>query len=225
MMEFGNNNNFMNKKKRTHPCFAMLATGCCDFGAACCFLHDQRVGNKEGFDKFESTVVWRKNHVNHQGKDDIFHWPASCSSDEYSFDHKVMYHSDLKYKSLASMWINFLRVLDDDRRQSDIDREAMLDINTVTTRRRLPMLKSLAAGTPNPSSSATFNSSTVSNSTAAAAVNKASPLQSKLLASPQSVQNLPYFFLDDPQYQQTRYKQHPYYPCINSFSSILPSSA
>jgi hypothetical protein len=162
-----------NKKKRTHPCFSFLATGSCDFGPSCCFLHDSRVSGPDFLDKYEGMLTWRKNHVNHQTKDEIFHWPASCNSEEYAFDHKVMYHSDLKYKSLASMWMNFLKVMEED--VSHLEEESASELNPVTGRTRLNIFKTLAL-------------------TSIASEEQGE--KNKLLRSPQSIQSLPQFLLE-----------------------------
>lgn len=142
--------NHAGKKPRakTLLCFTHLSTGACIYGDHCCFIHDHRLNG----DVLPSTSLEQRNAVDHKIREDPLYWPPTFYSqkqDEYWLDPKIIYHDDLRYKSVSSIWHHFLSTMHNDPQL--MDDSANFPKNSLTNRQRLPVFRALAetpAGPP-----------------------------------------------------------------------------
>lgn len=126
------------------PCFTHLSTGACIYGDHCCFIHDRRIAGN----CLPNTTLDQRNHVDHKIRDDPIYWPPSLHSSrsgEYILDPKIVYHDDLRYKSVYSIWSFFVNTMVTEG-QGDLPEWDNYPVNPVTKRERLSVFTTLAEG-------------------------------------------------------------------------------
>ena len=124
------------------PCFTHISTGACIYGEHCRFIHDKNIFSTS----LPNTTLEQRNNVDHKIRDDPIYWPPSFHSnivDEYTLDKKIVFHDDLRYKAIFSMWGYFVGTVSQEPRLWQ-----NLPENPMTKRQRLPVFQKLADGVP-----------------------------------------------------------------------------
>lgn len=124
------------------PCFTHISTGACIYGEHCRFIHDKNIFSNS----LPNTTLEQRNNVDHKIRDDPIYWPPSFHSnivDEYTLDKKIVFHDDLRYKAIFSMWGYFVGTVSQEPRLWQ-----NLPENPMTKRQRLPVFQQLADGVP-----------------------------------------------------------------------------
>lgn len=124
------------------PCFTHISTGACIYGDHCRFIHDKNLF----CESLPNTTLEQRNNVDHKIRDDPIYWPPSFYPnviDEYTLDNKIVFHDDLRYKAIYTMWGYFVGVVSAGNRIAQWSNEAE---NPLTRRQRLPVFAALADG-------------------------------------------------------------------------------
>jgi hypothetical protein len=124
------------------PCFTHISTGACIYGDFCRFIHDRNLSSHS----LPNTTLEQRNNVDHKIRDDPIYWPPAFNPhvmDEYTLDHKIVFHDDLRYKSIYSMWSFFIGAVSNSN--EDWPNYSQ---NPLTKRERLPVFQQLAEGVP-----------------------------------------------------------------------------
>lgn len=128
------------QKGKCLPCFTHISTGSCLYGDHCRFIHDHHVASHH----MANTTLEQRNNVDHKIRDDPIYWPPAFHPsvvDEYTLDPKIIFHDNLRYKSVFSMWTYFVGSISSTSRDWPNYGE-----NPMTKRERLPVFLKLADG-------------------------------------------------------------------------------